>query len=93
MRRDSKINQFIPLHFYEPCEKLPEDDSYKIVITHTPLTTSGYDFRIANYDKNEKCWYDDGLYKIMFADVIAWATFSAGWVTGSESFPEKWNNQ
>lgn len=32
MSRDSNINQFIPLHFYEVSEKLPDDELEKIVI-------------------------------------------------------------
>lgn len=95
MSRDSKINQFIPLHFYEPSEKLPDKDdwTYKIVVRKSSLTDSGYDFSIAQYYRNDDTWVDDHLYEIDNVNVIAWASFSAGWVTGSESFPEKWGCQ
>ena len=92
MRRDSKINQFIPLHFYEPGEKLPDTDDWKIVIVKT-YDKEKTDFRIAYYYETERKWYDDHLYPIERDDVVAWASFSSGWVTGSESFPEKWGSQ
>ena len=86
MRRDSKINQFIPLHFYEPSEKLPEDGECKIIVYKAACGDITYD--VACYNKNR--WYS--LVGII-DDIIAWASFSPGWVTGSESFPEKWGSQ
>ena len=86
MRRDSNINQFIPLHFYEPSEKLPDDNGCKIIIYKSIYGELGCDFACFS----GKRWYS--LIGIM-DDVIAWASFSPGWVTGSESFPEKWGSQ
>lgn len=86
MRRDSNINQFIPLHFYEPSEKLPTDEELKIVICKTQ---KGFlSWNRAYYDKSGY-WHGSGS----MSNVIAWASFSPGWVTGSESFPEKWGCQ
>ena len=86
MRRDSNINQFIPLHFYEVSERLPEDDSYKIVICDDGEFCFGYYFSECKvWATMDEC--------IPIENVIAWASFSPGWVTGSESFPEKWSTQ
>ena len=91
MSRDSNINQFIPLHFYEISERLPDDASYKIVIYKTSFFDKEFDFAIASYDSFDKKWTTDHLYEI--DKIIAWATFSPGWVTGTENFPEKWSEQ
>lgn len=87
MSRDSNINQFIPLHFYEVTEKLPDEDSYKIVIYKTSLFDK--DFAIANYDSFDKKWTTDHLYEI--DKIIAWASFSPEWVIGS--YPGGWSKQ
>lgn len=92
MSRDSNINQFIPLHFYEVGERLPDDDSYKIVIYKTgiqPFFGKEVDFAIANYDSSEKKWTSDHLYEI--DKIIAWASFSPEWVTGN--YPGEWGKQ
>ena len=91
MSRDSNINQFIPLHFYEPSERMPEmteTDDYKIVIVKT---YNGIDFRIAYYDVINRKWYDDHNYPIENDKVIAWASFSPEWVTGT--YPGEWGKQ
>ena len=90
MSRDSNINQFIPLHFYEVTERLPDDDSYKIVIYKTQLPDKKIDFAIAFYDEfNGKKWETDHLYELI--GVIAWASFSPEWVTGT--YPGEWSKQ
>ena len=90
MSRDSNINQFIPLHFYEPSEKLPADDDWKIVIVKT-YNKKKTDFRIASWYENDNKWYDDHLYGIEKDYVIAWASFSPDWVVGT--YPGEWGKQ
>lgn len=90
MSRDSNINQFIPLHFYEPSENLPDSDEWKIVIVKTYDKEYTY-FIIAYYYETERKWYDYNLYAIDRDDVVAWASFSAGWVTGT--YPGEWGKQ
>ena len=93
MSRESNINQFIPLHFYEPRERMPEiteTDDYKIVIVRT-FNKTNIDYRMAYYDVIDDKWYDDHLYQIEKDDVIAWASFSPEWVTGT--YPGEWSKQ
>ena len=85
MNRDSNINQFIPLHFYEVGEKLPADDENKIVIYEVP---GGFSAAIGYYNNHYNYWFDsDGTIE----DVIAWASFSPEWVTGT--YPGEWGKQ
>lgn len=86
MRRDSNINQFIPLHFYEVTERVPDDEHDKIVVV------DNNNFFIAWYSLIYKTWQTTEECRPINC-VIAWATFSPGWVTGSENFPEKWSEQ
>lgn len=91
MCRESKINQFIPLHFYEVSEKLPDDDLEKIVILHTAFM--GDLVFLSRYDTSRKMWeyrYKD-MEQYFSEHVVAWATFDAEWVTGS--YPGKWGTQ
>lgn len=91
MCKDSNINQFIPLHFYEVTEKLPDDNMEKIVIVSTAFMDDL--IFISRYDTSRNIW--EYRYKDMeqyFSDhVVAWATLEAEWVTGS--YPGKWGTQ
>ena len=75
-----QLNNPIPLHFYEVSERLPDDDSYKIVIYKTTLFDKEFDFAIASYDSFDKKWTTDHLYEI--DKIVAWASFSPDWVLG-----------
>ena len=92
MRRDSKINQFIPLHFYELSEKLPEEDQRVIVIYTSSTGDIQCDFALywVNKYTNEGAFF---IEECGCVSAIAWATFNPGWVTGTDSFPEKWGSQ
>ena len=92
MRRDSNINQFIPLHFYELSEKLPEEDQRVIVIYTSNTGDIQCDFALywVNKYTNAGSFF---IEECGCVSAIAWASFSPGWVTGSESFPEKWGSQ
>lgn len=87
MCKDSNINQFIPLHFYEVTEKLPDNDEWKIVICFDKETDE-YDFKIAYYSEKFELWFDEQSF---IAHTIAWASFSPEWVIGR--YPGKWGTQ
>lgn len=91
MSRDSNINQFIPLHFYEVGERLPDDDLEKIVIVKTAYM--GDLVFLSRYDTSRKIWtYPHESMEQYFSDhVIAWASFSPEWVTGT--YPGEWGKQ
>lgn len=102
MRRDSKINQFIPLHFYEPDEKMPADDSKVILIYIKTGDTPTYYYTVMalykEYGEISPRFYTSVTNRFIDPKderikIIAWATFNPGWVTGFESFPEKWGSQ
>ena len=76
-----RLNNPIPLHFYSPEERLPEDDDWKIVIVKT-YDKRKTNFRIATYYDQYDEWNDDHLHQIDNDDIIAWASFSPEWVLG-----------
>lgn len=88
MSRDSNINQFIPLHFYEPSEKLPDDDLYKICVTCVKYDEN-YHTRYLWYNEEKNTWYYGS--NPACDHVIAWASFSPEWVTGT--YPGEWGKQ
>lgn len=85
MSRESNINQFIPLHFYEVGERLPDDETNKIVICNDG------EFCIGFYVHINDAWYVDNLNFDCIYNVIAWASFSPEWVTGT--YPGEWGKQ
>ena len=92
MSRDSNINQFIPLHFYEVNEREPEEDQ-RVIVLYTDMSGNiQADFAlfwVNKYTKKGSFFIDE----CGCVSAIAWATFSPGWVTGTENFPEKWSEQ
>jgi len=71
-----QLNNPIPLHFYSPEERLPEDEDLKIVICKTQ---KGFvSWNRAYYDGH--WWHGAGS----LSNVIAWASFSPEWVVGCE---------
>ena len=75
-----RLNNPIPLHFYSPEERLPDDNQFKIVIYRKE---SGDYPQLAKYFPNVNQWYGvDDPARVCGLPVIAWASFSPEWVLG-----------
>lgn len=69
-----QLNNPIPLHFYSPAERVPNDMSLKIVVCRTKKGILTWNR--AYYDG--RFWVGSGS----MSGVIAWASFSPEWVVG-----------
>jgi len=77
-----QLNNPIPLHFYSPEERLPDDELQKIVIVRGSYM--GDLVFLSHYDTLRKIWrYPcEDMEQYFSNHVIAWASFSPEWVLG-----------